>query len=170
MDRVTVYLGVGTNLGDRRSHIDHAVDRLSGLPGSRLVAVATVIETGPVGPIEQGGYLNTVVAIETSLSPLDLLDHLHAIERERGRDRASEQRWGPRTLDLDILLYGDQRVDEPGLIVPHKRLGERAFVLVPLAELAPELRVPGTGHTVRELLAALPGDETGQHASAGGSA
>ncbi|MBN4052499.1 2-amino-4-hydroxy-6-hydroxymethyldihydropteridine diphosphokinase [bacterium AH-315-K20] len=170
MDRVTAYIGIGTNLGDRRSHVNHAVEQLDALPDSRLAAVATVIETEPVGPISQGAYLNTVAALETGLAPVELLGCLHAIERQRGRDRQREERWGPRTLDLDILIFGDRVVQEPGLTIPHRRLAERAFVLVPLAEIAPELRVPGTGHTVTSMLDALYDRSTGMDTNAEGSA
>jgi len=156
MERVVVHIGIGTNLGDRLAHIAHAVTRLDAMPETRLRRVAAAFETRPVGPVEQGLYLNTAAAIETGLAPSALLKCLQAIERERGRDRSGEARWGPRTLDLDILVYGDQIVHEPGLVIPHKRMHERAFVLRPLAQTAPELVVPGTGHTVSQLLDALP--------------
>lgn len=169
MARVTVYIGIGTNLGDRRSHIDFAVERLDAIADSQLVAVAEVIETAPVGPVAQGAYLNTVAAIVTGRFPDELLADLQAIERGRGRDRHREQRWGPRTLDLDILLYGDQIVRAPRLAIPHKRLAERVFVLRPLAEIAPELRVPGTGHTVTSMLDALYDRNGGMDPSTEGS-
>ena len=170
MHRVNAYIGIGTNVGDRRSHIEHAERQLDALPDSRLVAVATVIETEPVGSIPQGQYLNTVAAIETGLAPAALLECLHGIEQERGRDRDCEKRWGPRTLDLDILIFGSRVVQEPGLTIPHKRLAERAFVLVPLAEVAPELLVPGTGRTVMWMLEALMDRSAGSGTNAEGSA
>lgn len=149
------YLGLGSNVGDRRRHLAQAIEQLGALPGTRVVGRSEIRDTQPVGPIEQGCFLNAVVAIETGLSPRGLLDALHEIERACGRDRGRETRWGPRTLDLDILLYADVVMHEPGLTVPHPRLHERLFVLEPLAEIAPELVVPETHRTARELLEAL---------------
>jgi 2-amino-4-hydroxy-6-hydroxymethyldihydropteridine diphosphokinase len=149
---VTAAIALGTNLGDRRAHIAFAFDALARLPDSKLIASSRVVETAPVGPVEQGDYLNAAAVLETNLPARDLLGHLLSIERLRGRDRAREQRWGPRTLDLDLLLYGDRIIDEPGLAVPHPRLHERLFVLGPLAEVAPDLVVPGLGRTVEQLL------------------
>ncbi len=122
-------------------------------PQLSVVRVATVRETAPVGVVDQPPFLNTAASLETTLGPRELLDRLLAVERELGRVRTSE-RWGPRTLDLDLLLYGDAVHDEPGLTVPHPRLHERRFVLEPLSELAPDLVVPGCGR-VKALLAAL---------------
>ncbi len=141
------YVGVGSNLGDREATIRAAI---SALPG--VVAVSQLRETDPVGIIEQPAFLNGAVALETELSPRQLLAALLAIERELGRER--RERWGPRTIDLDLLLYGGETVDEPGLTVPHPRLHERRFALEPLAELAPSLVVPGRGR-VGDLLAEL---------------
>lgn len=149
------YLGIGSNLGDREGHVRGALEALGRLASTRLVAVSGVIETAPVGPVEQGDYLNAAAVIETGLAPRALLDELQRIERAHGRERNTEQRWGPRTLDLDILVYADVRLDVPGLTIPHPRLAERLFVLRPLAEVAPGLVVPGTGRTVAGLLAAL---------------
>jgi 2-amino-4-hydroxy-6-hydroxymethyldihydropteridine diphosphokinase len=137
-------LGLGSNLGDRRGHLEHAIERLPG-----VVAVSAFHGTDPVGGPPQGRYLNAAVVIETELGPRALLDLALEIEREAGRERA--ERWGPRTLDVDLLLYGDRIVDEPGLVVPHPRLSERAFALGPLSEIAPDWVVPGTGRTVQEL-------------------
>jgi 2-amino-4-hydroxy-6-hydroxymethyldihydropteridine diphosphokinase len=123
------------------------------LPGTVLRAAATPIQTAPVSDIPQGAFLNSAAVIETRLSPRHLLAALLEIERSRGRDRAAERRWGPRTLDLDLLLYGDLVLDVPGLTLPHPRLHERGFVLVPLAQIAPGWVVPTLGRTVRELLA-----------------
>ena len=113
----------------------------------------------PVGPIPQGPYLNAAALLSTTLSPRALLDHLQSIERSRNRDRTTEQRWGPRTLDLDLLVFGDYAGDQPGLTLPHTRLRERAFVLIPLAAIAPDLPIPaspaGPRITVAEALAAL---------------
>ena len=145
---VTVaYVGVGSNLGDREATIRAAI---AALPG--VVAVSTLRETDPVGVVDQPRFLNGAVRLETDLSARQLLDALLAIERELGRER--RERWGPRTIDLDLLLYGDTTVDEPGLTVPHPRLHERRFVLEPLAELDPALVIPGRGR-VSDLLAEL---------------
>jgi 2-amino-4-hydroxy-6-hydroxymethyldihydropteridine diphosphokinase len=141
------YVGLGANLGDREATIGAAV---AALPG--VVAVSRLRETEPVGVVGQPPFLNGAVLLETDLPPRELLGRLLAIERELGRER--RERWGPRTIDLDLLLYGDVVVDEPGLTVPHPRLHERRFALEPLAELDPALEVPGRGG-VRELLAEL---------------
>lgn len=145
-------IGLGSNVGDRRAHLDAAVHALAVCPGVRVVAVSAYLETAPVGPAGQGPYLNAAATLETTLDARPLLDALLEIERTRGRDRTREQRWGPRTLDLDLLVFGDRVIDEPGLRVPHPRLGERAFVLEPLAEIAPDLAVPGIGRSVGALL------------------
>lgn len=113
-----------------------------------MEGVSEFIETAPVGGVDQGAYLNAAALLRTSLLPRELLDALHGIEREQGRDRSKERRWGPRTLDLDLLTYGDMIVCEAGLTVPHPRLHERGFVLEPLAAVAPELVVPGLGKVV----------------------
>jgi 2-amino-4-hydroxy-6-hydroxymethyldihydropteridine diphosphokinase len=141
------YVGVGANLGDREATIRAAVDALPG-----VVGVSELRETEPVGVVDQPPFLNGAVRIETSLEPRALLEILLATERTLGRVR--EERWGPRTVDLDLLVYGDLTVDEPGLRVPHPRLHERRFALEPLAELDPELVVPGLG-SVSGALAAL---------------
>lgn len=130
------YLGIGSNLGDRLAHLQGAVDTLAREPNVRVTAVSRVYETVPVGGPPQGDFLNAVVAIETTLDARALL---RAAQRlETAAQRVREERWGPRTLDVDVLLVGDERVDEPDLQVPHPRLTERAFVLVPLADVAPE--------------------------------
>ncbi len=141
------YVGVGANIGDREATIRAAI---AALPG--VVAVSELRETDPVGVTDQPAFLNGAVAVETELSPRELLESLLMIERGLGRERGL--RWGPRTIDLDLLLYGAETVDEPGLTVPHPRLHERRFALEPLADLDPELVVPGRG-TVSALLAAL---------------
>jgi 2-amino-4-hydroxy-6-hydroxymethyldihydropteridine diphosphokinase len=140
-------VGVGANLGDREATIRAA---LAALPG--VVGVSQLRETDPVGVVDQPPFLNGAVALETDLSPRDLLGALLAVERELGRER--RERWGPRTIDLDLLLYGNQTIDEPGLTVPHARLHERRFALEPLLELDPELAIPGRGR-VADLLAGL---------------
>lgn len=147
------YIGVGANLGARAATIRRALELLAGAAGVERVRVSTLRETDPVGPVAQPRFLNGAAEIETTLSPRALLELLLAIERELGRERTGE-RFGPRTIDLDLLLYGHETIAEPGLEVPHPRLHERAFALEPLAELDPELEVPGRG-TVSELLARL---------------
>jgi 2-amino-4-hydroxy-6-hydroxymethyldihydropteridine diphosphokinase len=141
------YVGVGANLGDREATIRAAIDALPD-----VVAASSLRETDPVGVVEQPRFLNGAVLLETELAPRALLDRLLDIERRLGRER--RERWGPRTIDLDLLLYGDGTVEEPGLTVPHPRLHERRFALEPLAELDPELVVPGRGR-VRDLLSGL---------------
>ena len=141
------YIGVGANLGDRQATIRAAV---AALPG--VVGVSQLRETDPVGVVDQPPFLNGAVVLETELSPRELLDALLAVEREHGRER--RERWGPRTIDLDLLLYGDETIDEPGLTVPHPRLHERRFALEPLLDLDPELAIPGRGRVV-DLLAGL---------------
>ena len=141
------YVGLGANLGDREAAIRAAA---AALPATRL---STIRETEPWGYADQPPFLNAVAEVETDLSPRALLERLLEIERSLGRRRGGP-RWGPRTIDLDLLLFGAQTVDEPGLTVPHPRLAERAFVLEPLAEVAPSLVVVGKG-TVQALLAEL---------------
>lgn len=146
------YVGLGANLGPREVTLLRAADLLAAADGVEVVAVAQLRETEPVGLVEQPPFLNGAVAIDTSLPPRALLDLLLEIERSLGRVRG--ERWGPRTIDLDLLVYGDERVEEQGLHVPHPRLHERRFALEPLAELDPELEIPGLGK-VSELIAAL---------------
>jgi len=141
---VRAYVGVGANLGDRRATIERAVELLRAAPGIEVLAVSSLRETDPVGFEEQPRFLNGAVELETALGPRELLDLLLGVERALGRTREGP-RFGPRTIDLDLLVYGDERVDEPGLTVPHPRLHERRFALEPLAELAPEQELPGRG-------------------------
>ncbi len=138
------YVGLGANLGDRETSLLAAVGALGDEAGVEVVAVSTLRETAPVGVGEQPLYLNGVVALETTLAARELLDRLLAVEQRFGRVRVPGEH-GPRTLDLDLLLYGDELIEERGLTVPHPRLHERRFVLEPLAELAPGLVVPGRG-------------------------
>ena len=148
------YVGVGANLGDRERTIRGAIEMLAAQPEVDVVGISTLRETEPWGPVQQPPYLNGAVALDTELNPRDLLDLLLDVERSLGRDRATEVRFGPRTLDLDLLVHGSIVQDEPGLTLPHPRLHERRFALEPLADLEPELVVPGRG-TVAELLDAL---------------
>jgi 2-amino-4-hydroxy-6-hydroxymethyldihydropteridine diphosphokinase len=147
------YVGLGANLGDREATLRCAVDRLDEVDGVHVVAVSELRETDPVGVVDQPRFLNGAVGVDTTLSPRQLLDALLGIERELGRVRDGE-RWGPRTVDLDLLLYEDLVVDEPGLRVPHPRLHERRFAVEPLAELDPTLEIPGRG-AVSLLITAL---------------
>ena len=147
------YVGLGANLGDRELTLLAAVAALGAEPEIEVVAVSTLRETKPVGVGDQPRFLNGAVALETTLSASDLLELLLAVEQRFGRVRMPGEH-GPRTLDLDLLLYGDSVIDEPGLTVPHPRLHERRFVLEPLAELAPGLIVPGHG-SVKSLLAGV---------------
>lgn len=144
------YVALGSNLGPREQLLHAAVDALRATPGIRNVVVSPIYETLPVGPGAQGSYLNAVVRLETRLEPRALLARLLDIEREHGRERGAERN-AARTLDLDLLLFGAQRIDEPGLEVPHPRLHERAFVLEPLRDLAPRLLHPVLGETVEAL-------------------
>jgi 2-amino-4-hydroxy-6-hydroxymethyldihydropteridine diphosphokinase len=147
---VRAYVGVGANLGDRRATIERAVERLRAVPGVEVLAVSSLRETDPVGFEEQPRFLNGAVELETTLEPRELLDELLRVERELGRIREGP-RFGPRTIDLDLLVYGNRRLNEPGLTVPHPRLHERRFALEPLAELAPELEILGRGRVGRLL-------------------
>jgi 2-amino-4-hydroxy-6-hydroxymethyldihydropteridine diphosphokinase len=143
-------VGLGSNLGDREALIREAADLIG------ATRMSTIIETEPWGDLDQPRYLNAVAEVETGLPARSLLVHLLDVERRLGRERVG-RKWGPRTIDLDLLLYGDERFDEPGLVVPHPRLHERAFVLEPLAELDPSREIPGLG-TVQALLAGLQSD------------
>jgi 2-amino-4-hydroxy-6-hydroxymethyldihydropteridine diphosphokinase len=146
------YVGLSANLGNRTGTLRQAVSLLAAVDGVDVLAVSELRETDPVGVVDQPRFLNGAAALETTLSARELLDSLLAIERSLGRERV--ERWGPRTVDLDLLLYGDEIVDEPGLRVPHPRLHERRFALEPLAELDLDLEIPGWGR-VSEALAAL---------------
>ncbi|MFZ0393445.1 MAG: 2-amino-4-hydroxy-6-hydroxymethyldihydropteridine diphosphokinase [Terracidiphilus sp.] len=153
----TVYLALGANIpgpaGPPEATLAAAAERLAAL--GRIAACSSLYSTAPVGLADQPRFLNAVLGLETNLPPRELLDQLLRIEREFGRDRSASVPNGPRTLDLDILLYGSEIIHEPGLEIPHPRLAERAFVLVPLAEIASNLVVPGTAKTVQQLLQGL---------------
>ena len=148
---MTAVLSLGSNQGDRLATLQGAVDALAGTPGLAVVAVSPVYETDPVGGPEQPDYLNAVVLVETGLSPRALLERALAVEAAFARTR--EVRWGPRTLDVDVVAVGDLRVDEPDLVVPHPRAAERAFVLVPWLDVDGTAELPGRGR-VADLLPA----------------
>ena len=145
-----VFVGIGSNEGDRLANISRAIQQLGQSPGVRLIQLATIQETEPVGP-PQGLFLNTVVELETVLSPRELLGLVKRLERELGR-LPTAHRWGPRPIDLDLLLYDDQAISEQDLLIPHPQLHARRFVLEPLAQLAPELIHPVRKQTIAQLL------------------
>jgi len=148
-----VYLSLGANLGDRERQIEAALAEIDQLDGTQVARVSSLYDTEPVGEIEQPRFLNAVAQVETELTPGRLLWNLKLIERRLGRTRA--HRWGPRKIDIDILLFDDWVVDDPGLTIPHVELRNRDFVLIPLAELAPELELPTTGEQIGTLREAL---------------
>jgi 2-amino-4-hydroxy-6-hydroxymethyldihydropteridine diphosphokinase len=151
-----VAIALGSNLGDRAAYLNAALGALAQVPRSRVLAVSTFHETPAWGPVPQPGYLNAACLLETRLPPLELLAHLQDIERSQGRDRSREERFGPRTLDLDLVLFGDLTLDVPFLVIPHPRMHERRFVLAPLAEIAPDAVHPVLHRSVREMLEVLP--------------
>lgn len=150
---VIAYIGMGTNLGDRRVALEMALRELHQPPIIQVECVSSVYETAPVGVTEQPDFLNAVARVRTMLPPRALLDALLHLENKMGRVRTL--RWGPRVIDLDLLIYGDVQTSEPGLEVPHPRLRERAFVLGPLAEIAPDLRLPPDGETAEKIFGEL---------------
>ncbi len=137
------FVGIGANLGDPVAQVKAAIASLAALPETRLVAASSLYRTAPMDYAAQGDFVNAAVLLETALAPRPLLEHLHAIEAAAGRERSFRN--APRLLDLDLLLYGDAVVDEPGLAVPHPRLHERAFALAPVVELDPGCVIPGRG-------------------------
>ncbi|MCA1798174.1 MAG: 2-amino-4-hydroxy-6-hydroxymethyldihydropteridine diphosphokinase [Xanthomonadaceae bacterium] len=149
MDPRVAFVALGSNLDEPRVHVLRALAELSELPQTRCTGHSSLYSSAPLGPVDQPAFVNAVARLETQLEPRELLDALLGIERTHGRSRDGA-RWGPRTLDLDLLLYGERQIDEPGLTVPHPGLTARAFVLYPLAELAPGLAIPGAGplHTL----------------------
>lgn len=150
---IPAYVALGSNLDDPSAQVLRAFDALAGLPGSRLVAKSSLYRSPPLGPVAQPDFVNAVAGLLTTLSPADLLAELKRLEERLGRAQPVV-RWGPRRIDLDLLVHGIHRVTEPGLTVPHPGLAERAFVLGPLAEIAPDLDVPDMGR-VRALAARL---------------
>jgi len=147
---VAVYLGLGSNMGNRQDNLDKALDLLS--QRLRLEEVSSIYDTEPVGEINQPRFLNLVCQVYTRLAPMDLLTLAKGIEMKLGRTGKSG---APRPIDIDILFYGDQTIETPELVIPHPRLAERAFVLIPLTEIAPDLVHPVTGKTAKELLEGL---------------
>jgi 2-amino-4-hydroxy-6-hydroxymethyldihydropteridine diphosphokinase len=156
-DLVTAYIGLGSNLANPAEQIKSARTAITQISGVRELAFSSLYHSPPMGPQDQPDYVNAVMCIATDLPPIDLLHQLQRIENDHGRVRKAE-RWGARTLDLDMLIYGDQLIEMPDLIVPHPGLVERAFVLYPLFEIAPQLVVPGKGN-IADLLAQCPMDE-----------
>lgn len=142
---VVAAIGLGGNVGDAAATLRQAAQALDALPGTRLLRLSRLYRTPAWGVEDQPDFVNAVALVETALAPRPLLEALLEVERRFGRDRARERRWGPRTLDLDVLLYGAQVVDEPGLQLPHPRLHLRAFALAPLLEVAPDAEIPGFG-------------------------
>lgn len=152
---VTAYVALGANLGDPLGQVEAAVTTLDQLPATRLLGRSPWYRSRPLGPKDQPDYLNGVVALSTGLGPFVLLDQLQAIERAHGRDRSVH--WGPRTLDLDLLLYGQLSLDDPRLRLPHPEMCRRNFVIVPLFQIVPELQLPG-GQRLSELVEELGED------------
>ena len=150
------YIAIGGNLGDRRAYLQAGIKEIAALPGTHLAAISRAYETQAVGPVAQPDFLNAVVAIETALAPAPLLAALLAAEKKHQRQRRIH--WGPRTLDLDLLLYGERTVHSADLTLPHPRMHERRFVLVPLCEIAPRLSHPITGRPFAAYLSALADD------------
>ena len=142
-EAVSAYIGLGSNLDDPRDQVSRALHELGALPDTHLVARSSLYASAPLGSPGQPDYINAVAQLTTTLEPLRLLDALQGIEQVHRRVR--RERWGPRTLDLDLLLYGDHLIDHPRLQVPHPQMQRRDFVLIPLLEIAPELAIPGQG-------------------------
>ncbi|MCK9533085.1 MAG: 2-amino-4-hydroxy-6-hydroxymethyldihydropteridine diphosphokinase [Pseudomonas sp.] len=154
-----VYIGLGSNLAEPVQQLDAALSALAQLPNTRLVASSAYYSSAPLGPSDQPRYTNAVAQLDTSLAPHQLLDHLQAIELQQGRQRKAE-RWGPRTLDLDIILFGERLLDDERLCVPHYHMHARPFVLLPLAELYPAERQLPNGRWLADLLSQCPVDST----------
>lgn len=147
------FIAFGGNVGDARDTIARGIAQFCDGDRVRLIARSSDYKTPPWGKTDQAAFINACIAIDTALTPLGLLDRAHEIERAFGRDRHKEERWGPRSLDIDLLTYGEETLDDPRLTLPHPRLFERAFVLVPLTEIAPDAVI--AGRSLREVLAGL---------------
>ena len=156
--RVLACIGLGANLGDATATVQAALQALDALPHTRLVKASRLYRTPAWGKTDQPAFVNAAAVLETELDARALLDAMLGIERDHGRERLDGQRWGARTLDLDLLLYGDEVIDEPGLHVPHPHLHQRAFALVPLVEIAPDLVIPGHGRASDLVAAMVTGD------------
>ncbi|WP_230425647.1 2-amino-4-hydroxy-6-hydroxymethyldihydropteridine diphosphokinase [Spartinivicinus ruber] len=156
---IRCYLGLGSNLSSPLQQLAAAVSAIKQMPSTKLASISPIYQSAPVGPEGQPDYLNAVVAIDTQFAALDLLDHTQAIEKEQGRVR--DIRWGPRTLDIDILLYGDETINSERLIVPHYQLTVRNFVLLPLHDIAPTLVLP-TGTSIKDLASHCSSDGINQ--------
>ena len=156
--RVLACIGLGANLGDATATVQAALQALDALPHTRLVKASRLYRTPAWGKTDQPAFVNAAAVLETELDARALLDAMLGIERDHGRERLDGQRWGARTLDLDLLLYGQDVIDEPGLHVPHPHLHERAFALVPLVEIAPDLVIPGHGRASDLVAAMVTGD------------
>jgi 2-amino-4-hydroxy-6-hydroxymethyldihydropteridine diphosphokinase len=156
-DLITAYIGLGSNLANPAEQIKSARAAITQIAGVQELAFSSLYHSAPMGPQDQPDYVNAVICVATDLPPIDLLRCLQRIENDHGRVRKTE-RWGARTLDLDVLIYGDQLIEHPDLIVPHPGLADRAFVLYPLFEIAPQLVVPGKGN-IADLVAQCPMNE-----------
>ncbi len=150
----TAYIALGSNLGDRASQLKSARREVDALPGTAVTGASRIYESDPVGPVEQGPFLNAVLRIATELEPEQLLDELLKVERRHGRER--EVKWGPRTIDLDVVMYGDVMRASDTLTLPHPRLHERPFVLVPMCDIDADVLHPVLGRSMRELLTECP--------------
>jgi 2-amino-4-hydroxy-6-hydroxymethyldihydropteridine diphosphokinase len=151
-----IFLSLGSNLGNRETYLQHALNRLHEHPQITLTQLSSIYETEPVGNVDQDSFLNMVVRGETSLSPEQFLHVTQHVEQDLGRRR--EIYWGPRTIDIDILLYNNKRIDTEKLVIPHPRMTERAFVLIPLAEIAPSSIIPGVEKNILELVDLVQGE------------
>jgi len=152
---VTVYIALGSNLGDREASVRGALQQLDAHAGIDFLNVSSFHETEPVGPAGQQRYINAAAKLQTTLGPQELLEVMLAVEQQLGRTRDDQQKWGPRTIDLDLLLYGDDVIDKPGLVVPHPHMHERSFVLDPLVEIAATVQHPVLGEPIESLRRAL---------------
>lgn len=155
---VDAYVGLGANLGDAEASVRAAIEALGGLPRTRLMAASRLYASPAWGREDQPDFVNAVAWLRTSLTARELLDGLLETERGFGRNRENALRWGPRTLDLDLLLYARSRIDEPGLQVPHPYLHQRAFALLPLLEIAPDVVIPGQGRA-QDAVSLLPASD-----------